>query len=233
MIKIQTMMAIGFVLPPLTACNKPAAPAAGASQIYEMSESDHTALIDVTDFASAENYALKNGYYDGNFCNSYLRGGEKVYFSASYDQGEAGQAFGHLEADGDKIFFNQDGMPTTQAMFAPGLGDFEGRSLWEFKRYFKTICSVAFGKGRLGPDYASIKAEKIAMTGGTAGGEVSYQDALKLSLGKSTGGGKTDVIMIFVKGLGPRVVEFRETNEPAGTAKVYIGEQGTSDVASR
>lgn len=209
-------------LSPLAACTKNTADSAGVSRVYEMSESGNQALSDVSDFASAERYALQNGYYDGSFCSSYLKGGEKVYFSASYDDGEAGQAYGHLEADGGKFWFNQEGMPTSQAMFAPGLGAFEGRSLWEFKRYFHTICSVAFGKGRSGPDYTSIKAEKISMTGGTAGGEVAYQDALKLSLGKTSDGGKTDVVMVFVKGLGPRVVEFRETNMPAGTAKVYI-----------
>ncbi len=197
------------------------------AQLYEMTESGTTSLAEVTDFKSAETYALANGYYDGQFCKSYLKGGEGVWFSASYEMGEAGQAYGALEKDGDKLFFNQAGMTTGQAMFAPGLGDFEGKSLWEFNRYFKTVCSVAFGKGRGGADYASIKAEKVSIEGGTAGGTVAYQDALKLSLAKSTDGGHTDVVMIFVKNLGPRVVEFRETNMPAGTSKVYIGQPGS------
>lgn len=192
------------------------------SSVYALNESGNQAIAEVTDFKSAEAYAKTNGYFDGGDCSSNVKGGEKVWYSASYDFGEAGQAFGDLQADGNKVFFNQKGMPTTQAMFAPGLGGFDGKSLWEFKRYFKTLCSVAFGKGRSGADYQSIKAEKINMTGGTAGGNVAYQDALKLSLHKSANGGKTDVIIILVKGLGPRVMEFRETSMPAGTSKVYI-----------
>lgn len=192
-----------------------------------MSESNSTALTEVTDFRSAETYALQNGYYDGQFCKTYLKGGEGVWFSASYEMGEAGQAYGALEKDGDQLFFNQAGMTTSQAMVAPGLSGWDGRSLWEFNRYFKTVCSVAFGKGRNGPDYTSIKAEKVSIQGGTAGGSVSYQDALKLSLGKSSSDGRTDVVMIFVKNLGPRVIEFRETIMPAGTAKVYIGQAGS------
>lgn len=204
------------------ACQQLAPEEASSSSVYEMSESATVPVSEITDFRSAETYALANGYYDGKFCKSYLSGGEKVWFSASYDFGEAGQAAGVLEKDGDKVFFNQQGNTTTQMMVGPGVGAFTGRSLWEFNRYFKMVCSIAFGKGRNGPDYTSIKAEKVSMTGGTAGGSVSYQDALKLSLQKTTNGGKSDVVMIFVKGLGPRVVEFRETNMPAGTSKVYI-----------
>lgn len=194
------------------------------STIYEMSESAKAPIAEITDFKSAETYALANGYYDGQFCKSYLKGGEKVWFSASYNFGEAGQAYGNLEQDGGKLFFVQQGNPTNQMMIGPGVAGFTGKSLWEFNRYFRTVCSIAFGKGRA-PDYDSIKAEKVSMTGGTAGGNVSYNDALKLSLHKSSNGGKTDVIMIFVKGLGPRVVEFRETNMPSGTSKVYIDGQ--------
>lgn len=202
------------------------------AEVYEMTESSSLALSEVSDAKTAETYALQNGYYDGQFCKTYLKGGEGVWFSASYDQGEAGQAYGALEKDGDKLFFNQHGMSTGQAMFAPGLGAWEGKSLWEFNRYFKTICSVAFGKGRAGNEYDSVKAEKVSIEGGTAGGSVAYQDALKLSLGKRTSGGRTDVVMIFAKGLGPRVVEFRETNMPAGTSKVYIGQAGSGAKSS-
>jgi hypothetical protein len=196
------------------------------STTYEMSESSKAAISEITDFKSAEAYALANGYYDGQFCKTYLKGGEKVWFSASYDFGEAGQAYGNLEQDGSKLFFVQQGNPTNQMMVGPGVGGFTGKSLWEFNRYFKTVCSIAFGKGR-SPDYDSIRAEMVSMTGGTAGGNVNYSDALKLSLHRSSNGGKTDVIMIFVKGLGPRVVEFRETNMPAGTSKVYIDGQAS------
>lgn len=192
------------------------------ARALEMQESDTVELSDVTDWKSAEAYALQEGYYDGKLCQTYLKGGEKVYYSASYDNGEAGQAFGELQADGGKHWFVQEGMQTTQAMFAPGLGEFEGRSLWEFNRYFKLMCSVAFGKGLMGPDYDSVSAAKTNMTGGTAGGSVRYDDALKITLKKSTYGGKTDVTIIFAKGKGPRVMEFSETNMPSGTAKVYI-----------
>lgn len=203
-------------------CSSPASQS--DSQLYDIQIQSRQPIVEISDFSSAKSYAVQNGYYNGRLCGSYLKGGEKVWYSASYGQGEAGQAFGELAADGDKLFFVQQGMPTHQLMLAPGLAGFSGKSLWEFKRYFNTVCSVAFGQGARGPDYQSIKAEKISMSGGTAGGSVAWQDALQISLRSSGHGGISETVIIFAKGLGPRVVEFSENTMPAGTAKVYISQ---------
>jgi hypothetical protein len=212
-----------------TGCQKAAVE---SSQPLELRATSAGVLPGVTDWASLRSYVVQEGYVGS------LSGNERVYYSASYGDGqgsadEAGQAYGHLVAEAgrngrQRFMFVQDEMVTTQALFPPGLGGFEGKSRWDVGRFVELAQSVALGEGRNGPDYPNMRAEKVSVQGGTAGGSVGYDDAIKVSLSGAWGGGKTNTIIIFAKGLGPRIIEFRETNMPSGTAKVYI-DSNTSD----
>ena len=120
-------------------------------------------------------------------------------------------------------------MTTTQAMLPPGLSAMQGESRWEMARYQRILADTAFGRGSInGPRYQSITGEVVnQLTGGTAGGQVTYGNALKLTLTNSQTG--TQTVIIFVKNQGPRIMEFRESSRSStgGTAKVYIGSSGT------
>lgn len=197
------------------------------SQLFELTTSNVQPITGLTDWSSLASYAQTNGYYDARQPSATLQGGEKVYFSASYNDGEAGQAHGSIARTAgrggkDRFTYVQEGNPTTQAMLPPGLGQFTGQSLWNMGRFVETMASVALGRGVGGPDYPNVKAETVSLEGGTAGGHVAYTQALKVTLSGSWSGGQSEAIIIFVKGLGPRIMEFRETNMPSGTTKVYI-----------
>lgn len=201
--------------------------------VFALNHSAGQMVPEITDFKSAETYAKKMGYYDELKCNSYLKGGEQVWYSGSYgEEGEAGQAYGSLVKKNvggrDTFWFVQKGLTTTQAMFPPGLASITGESRWELGRYQRILADIAFGReSNPGSRYSSITGEIVGqLSGGTAGGQVNYGNALKLSLSNPQAGTRT--IIIFVKDQGPRIMEFRESSRfgVGGTAKVYIGSSG-------
>jgi hypothetical protein len=108
-------------------------------------------------------------------------------------------------------------------MLPPGLGTFRGESRWDLGRYQRVLADIAFGRNSInGPQYDRIEGEIInQLKGGTAGGSVTYGQALKLTLSNQKT--QTKTIIVFVKNQGPRMMEFREQGSVAGTAKVYIG----------
>ena len=64
----------------------------GAYGLFALQTSAGQRVAEITDFKSAEAYAKKMGYYDEALCNTYLRGGEQVWYSGSYGtEGEAGR----------------------------------------------------------------------------------------------------------------------------------------------
>jgi hypothetical protein len=203
------------------------------SGVFSLNHSQGQRVVEITDFKSAEAYAKKMGFYSDAKCNSYLKGGEQVWYSGSYgEEGEAGQAYGSLVkkniAGRDTFWFVQKGITTTQGMFPPGLSTFSGESRWELGRYQRILADIAFGReSNPGSRYSSISGEVVGqLSGGTAGGQVTYGNALKLTLSNSQTG--TQTVIIFVKDQGPRIMEFRESSRfgVGGTAKVYIGSSG-------
>lgn len=200
----------------------------GASEVFSMTESGAQRVGEITDFKSAESYSKKMGYYDEARCHTYLRGGEPLWYSGSYGNGgEAGQGYGSVVkrsvAGRDMFLFQQKGITTAQAMLPPGLSAMSGESRWDLGRYQRLLADIAFGRNSInGPQYQKVEGEIIdQLNGGTARGNVSYGQALKLTLTNNQT--QTQTIIIFVKNQGPRMMEFRELGSVAGTAKVYIG----------
>jgi len=61
--------------------------------------------------------------------------------------------------------------------------------------------------------------------GGTAGKQVTYNDALEVALNRASDRGTySNVKVYYAKGTGPVALEFRENSQPTGTFKFYLGE---------
>jgi hypothetical protein len=196
--------------------------------------SNRRPIAEVASPARAGEYAKGNAYY--GYAANMLKPGMKVLFSASYGAagGEAGQSRGVLvEGENGDLFYKQESNTTTQLLLAPGLpfrssGGASGTSLWNLTEYVNLVNQVAFGEaskaGSPTEVYAQTSAWKVDFKGGTAGRQVSYADAMELSLEKKNPDSVSNVSLYFAQNIGAVAMEFRETGAPGGTFKIYIGE---------
>lgn len=217
------------------------APKAGSdsgatSGVFSMNISRSTAVAEAGNPAALCDYMKKNGYYvtDG------MGPGSAVAYSASYetdDKGgsgaEAGQAAGQIVSSGGRMKFSQSENTTTQLLLCPGSsGDWAqgGECQWVFDGkdgYTQLLLDVACNtrareKGQLHPGYNSFKVTSVDFTAETAGRSFSHSDVLEVAMA----GSDSTAEIYIAKGKGPVAVEFRGTDMPAGTAKVYMDPKG-------
>jgi len=123
-----------------------------------------------------------------------------------------------------------------QLLLPPGLphnGGASGRrSLWEMNSYLHLINRIVFGEAQSSAShrkqavYAADAGYLVDFTGGTAGRNASYKDAMEIKLEKQNrGSSKSNVSVYFAKGTGAVALEFRETGSVGGTFKMYIGKK--------
>ncbi len=211
------------------------------SGIFAMSVSDRKPVTDIKDYLTARSYAKTNSYYtEVDTCLGTLKPGMSVAFSTSYgaNGGEAGQSRGVLVEKNGSLYYQQKENTTKQLLLPPGDGSHVngvirsgGVSDWDVVAFSKLACKVAFADqlprsytGADMPVYERIGASVVNFTGGTAGKQVSYSNALELQLKKTNADrSESNVSIYFAKDTGAVALEFKESGMVGGTAKVYLG----------
>lgn len=183
-------------------------------------------LETVQDMSALRTYATSNEYY----FTVNLRHGMKISYSASYGiGGEAAQAEGVIVEKDGKFLFQQHSNPSSNLLLPPGVpfNSSSRTSLWDIGAYLEMVNRVALmGNGIRGNSlYNEPEAALVDFEAGTAGNTVRYRNALEASFTKTLDNRSTSNLKVyFARGIGPVVLEFRETSSPGGTFKFYLGE---------
>ena len=184
--------------------------------------------IPVTTLTGLRSYAQTNNYY----LSVNLAAGMQLSFSASYGMGgEAAQASGVLVEQNGKFWFQQQANPGSNLLLPPGLplNNDTGVSLWDIGAYMQLVNNVVFSQtsttgASMNQVYGDPQTYLCDFSGGTAGNEVSYTDALEADFSRSIAGqSNSSFKAYYAKGIGPVALEFEEDMEPAGTFKLYLG----------
>ena len=227
-------LVVGVVAGSFVGCAPPQNDSDFGGELLAIDVSNRRPITEVASPARAGEYAKGNAYY--GYASNMLKPGMKVLFSASYGAtgGEAGQSRGVLVAgDNGDLFYKQESNTTSQLLLAPGLpfrsnGGGSGTSLWNMTEYVNLVNRVAFGEasksGASTEVYTQTSAWKVDFRGGTAGRQVSYADAMELSLEKKNPDSVSNVSLYFAQNIGAVAMEFRETGTTGGTFKIYIGD---------
>jgi|GEM_PF-2650444 len=224
----RVMLPVLLLAASFTGCGRPNAALEDSSGMLQIDVSNRRPISEGSSSQGAGQYARANSYYSAN----NLKAGMPVMFSASYggEGGEAGQAKGRLVsgANGD-LFFKLEDNPTNQLLYAPGLAEMSGVSLFNLTKYADLINRVSFaeagGTDRSGQAvYESASASVVDFRGGTAGSSASYSDTMELVLKRKNRDSSSETKVYFAKGVGPVALEFREGGMVGGTFKIYIGQ---------
>ena len=240
-----TILCSGFGLVVLTASCTLHKNQGGESQVLSMTFNGRSDL-NLSSSVDIMTYLKENGFY----AFESAKPGTQIYYSTSYETddkqssaAEAGQESGTLGNRNGASMFEHGENNTTQLLLCPGWSggmNGSGSCLWRFDGplgYLQLIYDVATASAStrangIHPGYQAIKVSRGEMTGGTAGGSVSYPDVVEVSLT----GGETATDLYFAKGIGPVAVESRGNEMPAGTYKFYakvIGAGGGENFALR
>lgn len=185
--------------------------------------------VTLSDVTALRTYASDNAYY----LTVNIRPGMKVLYSASYGMGgEAGQASGTIVEKNGRFWFKQQNNPTSQLMLPPGMpfNSSVEHSLWDVGDYLRLVNRVSFSDPNeasmtANDVYGSPAAALVDFKGGTAGGSVTYKDALEVVFNKTIANrSSSDLRVYYAKGIGPVALEFRENATPSGTFKMYLGQ---------
>lgn len=175
-------------------------------------------------------YLKEKGYFPQNSYPANTR----VLFSTSYEvvENSAGQGYGVVGSDG---FFEQRGNTTTQLLVCPGASSISGgKCQWKIngddgyaQLAYDVVCNKKSRQGtKLHPGYTRQTAHQVSYQASTAGQSTSGQDAVEVVLE----GRESKARIVFAKGIGLVATVFQEGLMPAGTAEVFIGGSGSSNV---
>lgn len=236
-VSVMTAFASALVLLTATGCApRSLTNADKASGVFSMNTTRNSDVAEAQNPAALCDYMKKNGYY----VNNAMGAGSAVAYSASYEtdgkadsSAEAGQASGTIVQSGGRLKFSQGENTTMQLLLCPGSNGnigMGGECQWVFDGkdgFVQLLLDVACNtrareKGQFHPGYHTFKVANVDFTASTAGKTFNQKDVLEISM---SGSSSTTEIYI-AKGKGPVAVEFRGTDMPAGTSKVYMDPNG-------